>query len=93
MPTASYGAFTLHGTGTVTGTGNGTGTIGDNGCGPIPGPGECKHFCTIYWNPLIPCPGPGPGPVQCEYAITPTYHLLRPNSHTPLAYATDSRGC
>ena len=33
----TYGAFTLHGTGT--GTGNRTGTIGDNGCGPIPGPG------------------------------------------------------
>ena len=40
---------------------------------PFPVSDQCEHFCTIYWNPLIPCtcPGPGPGPVQCECAITP----------------------
>ena len=31
--------FTLHWYGDGTGTGNGTSTIGDNGCGPISGPG------------------------------------------------------
>ena len=35
----SNGTFTLHGNGNGTGTGNGTGQIGDNGFGPVPGPG------------------------------------------------------
>ena len=35
----SYGTFTPHANGNETGTGNRTGTMGDNGSGPVPGPG------------------------------------------------------
>ena len=35
----TYGTFTLHGNRNGTCSWNGTGTIGDNGSGPVPGPG------------------------------------------------------
>ena len=58
------GLFTLHGIG----TGTRTRTTGDMGQVPFPFSDQCEHFCTIYYDPLVPFLFPVPVlvPLPCS---------------------------